>query len=100
MGGDIWYECSRDDAHGRLQRIAFASAKAFLVSNPWSFAHARRFEMLHSEAARVCKAPWIGNEKRLSRRKCDTLQSSMRVIPRALIPNIASHLGDKIGAIR
>jgi len=42
-GGDIWYESSRDDQLGRLQRWGFAHATAFLVSNPWSFAHARRF---------------------------------------------------------
>jgi glycosyltransferase involved in cell wall biosynthesis len=43
MGGDIWYECSRDDALGRLQRLAFRRANAFIASNPWSFAHARRY---------------------------------------------------------
>lgn len=42
-GGDIWYESSRDDVLGRLQRRGFAQARTFLVSNPWSFAHARRF---------------------------------------------------------
>ncbi len=41
-GGDVWYECSRDDVLGRLQRRGFRHAAAFLVSNPWSFAHARR----------------------------------------------------------
>ncbi|MEO7728981.1 MAG: glycosyltransferase [Burkholderiales bacterium] len=46
-GGDIWFECSRDDLLGRLQRRAFFSARAFIVSNPWSFAHARRFGMQH-----------------------------------------------------
>jgi glycosyltransferase involved in cell wall biosynthesis len=47
MGGDIWYDCSRDDQYGHLQRKSFAAASAFLVSNPWSFAHARRFGMRH-----------------------------------------------------
>lgn len=47
VGGDIWYDCSRGDILGRLQRTAFFSAQAFLVSNPWSFAHARRFGMQH-----------------------------------------------------
>ena len=46
-GGDIWYDCSRGDILGRLQRMAFFSARAFLASNPWSFAHARRFGMRH-----------------------------------------------------
>ncbi|HET9473626.1 MAG TPA: glycosyltransferase, partial [Steroidobacteraceae bacterium] len=47
MGGDIWYECSHDDRLGRLQRTAYFNANAFLVSNPWSYAHARRFGMRH-----------------------------------------------------
>jgi len=47
VGGDIWYDCSRGDVLGRLQRAAFFGAQAFLVSNPWSFAHARRFGMRH-----------------------------------------------------
>ena len=46
-GGDIWYECARDDSLGRLQRRSFALANAFLVSNPWSYAHARRYGMRH-----------------------------------------------------
>lgn len=46
-GGEIWYECSRDDALGRLQRTAFEKAAVFLVSNPWSFAHARRYGFRH-----------------------------------------------------
>ena len=46
-GGDIWYECARDDVLGRLQRLGFHHASAFLVSNPWSFAHARRYGMRH-----------------------------------------------------
>lgn len=42
-GGDLWIECSRGDALGELQRLAFGSANAILASNPWTFAHARRF---------------------------------------------------------
>ena len=42
-GGDIWQEASRDDALGRLQREAFARAGCLLVSNPITFAHARRY---------------------------------------------------------
>lgn len=45
MGGDIWYECSRGDLYGRLQRLAFQKAGAFIVSNPWSLAFARRYGM-------------------------------------------------------
>jgi glycosyltransferase involved in cell wall biosynthesis len=41
-GGEIWFETSRGDQLGRIQRKAFSSARVFLVSNPWSYAHARR----------------------------------------------------------
>jgi glycosyltransferase involved in cell wall biosynthesis len=44
-GGDLWFDCSRDDVHGQLCRISFGSANAILASNPWTFAHARRFGM-------------------------------------------------------
>jgi glycosyltransferase involved in cell wall biosynthesis len=44
-GGDIWLEASRDDALGRLQRASFEHAGCILVSNPWTFAHARRYGM-------------------------------------------------------
>lgn len=47
MGGDIWYECARDDGLGRLQRRSFALANAYLASNPWAYAHARRYGMRH-----------------------------------------------------
>lgn len=43
MGGDVWYECSRGDALGELQRCAFRNATALTVSNPWSPAFARRY---------------------------------------------------------
>jgi glycosyltransferase involved in cell wall biosynthesis len=46
-GGDIWFESARDDAFGRLQRTAFAQASIFLVTNPWSYAHARRYGFHH-----------------------------------------------------
>ena len=42
-GGDLWLECSRGDALGELQRRGFGGANAILASNPWTFAHARRF---------------------------------------------------------
>lgn len=42
-GGDIWLEASRDDMLGHLQRLAYANARVFVVSNPWSYAHARRY---------------------------------------------------------
>jgi len=41
-GGDAWFEASRSDELGRITRAAFTQARIWLVSNPWSFAHARR----------------------------------------------------------
>lgn len=43
MGGDLWLEASRGDMLGDLMRRSFGSARMLLASNPWSFAHARRF---------------------------------------------------------
>jgi glycosyltransferase involved in cell wall biosynthesis len=43
MGGDIWFDCSRGDELGSLQRQAFLKASAITVSNPWSPAFARRY---------------------------------------------------------
>lgn len=42
-GGDIWLEAARGDMLGYLQRLAYAKARVFVVSNPWSYAHARRY---------------------------------------------------------
>jgi len=61
MGGDIWYECSRDDTLGRLQRRAFAQAGAFMMSNPWSPAFARRYG-LHN----LVYVPYMIDEDRYS----------------------------------
>jgi glycosyltransferase involved in cell wall biosynthesis len=47
MGGDIWYEAARDDDLGRIQRRSFERASAYLASNPWAYAHARRYGMRH-----------------------------------------------------
>jgi glycosyltransferase involved in cell wall biosynthesis len=41
-GGDLWFEASRADALGSIQRRAFSAANAVLASNPWTFANARR----------------------------------------------------------
>lgn len=46
-GGDIWYECSRADVLGRLQKEAYQRASVVFATNPWSFAHARRYSMRH-----------------------------------------------------
>lgn len=42
-GGEIWLEAARGDMLGYLQRMAYAKARVFVVSNPWSYAHARRY---------------------------------------------------------
>ena len=47
VGGDIWLDASRGDELGKLQRAGFKNASLFLVSNPWSFAHARRLGFRH-----------------------------------------------------
>jgi len=46
-GGDLWFEASRGDALGILQRRGFAGARALLINNPWTCAHARRFGFSH-----------------------------------------------------
>lgn len=43
MGGEIWFDAARDDALGRLTRLALQQAYAVLVSNPLTLAHARRY---------------------------------------------------------
>lgn len=45
MGGDFWLDCSRDDMLGRLMRKTYNHATAFIMSNPWSLSHARRYGM-------------------------------------------------------
>lgn len=42
-GGDIWFEAARGDVLGELMRTSFANARLLLVSNPWTYAHARRY---------------------------------------------------------
>ncbi len=61
MGGDIWYDCSRDDLYGRLQRQAFHKAGAFIVSNPWSLAFGRRYGMRN-----MVYLPFLINEEKYS----------------------------------
>jgi hypothetical protein len=46
-GGDLWLDCSRNDAFGQLQRLSYARSGAILATNPWAFAHARRFGFRH-----------------------------------------------------
>ncbi|GJL65325.1 MAG: hypothetical protein NPIRA05_02960 [Nitrospirales bacterium] len=46
-GGDLYFEASRDDMFGRLQRGSYQKAKAILATNPWTFSAARRFGFKH-----------------------------------------------------
>ncbi|MBK7674987.1 MAG: glycosyltransferase [Candidatus Accumulibacter sp.] len=45
MGGEIWYEASRDDIHGRLIREAYSRAAFYAFNNPWSLTFARRYAL-------------------------------------------------------
>jgi glycosyltransferase involved in cell wall biosynthesis len=47
-GGDLWFEASRGDVLGTIQRRGFAAANGLLATNPWTFAHARRFGFSHA----------------------------------------------------
>lgn len=42
-GGDIWFEASRGDLLGELMRESFRRSRLLVVSNPWTYAHARRY---------------------------------------------------------
>jgi glycosyltransferase involved in cell wall biosynthesis len=46
-GGDFWFEASRNDSFGRLQRRSYESASAILATNPWAYSIARRFGFHH-----------------------------------------------------
>jgi len=46
-GGEMWYEASRGDELGILQRTSFEKANMILVTNPWTYAHARRYDFKH-----------------------------------------------------
>src|SRR5437868_12871410 len=43
IGGEIWFEASRNDAFGILTRKAIGASYAVLVSNPITLTHARRY---------------------------------------------------------
>ena len=69
-GGDIWFEASRGDLLGQLMRKSFVRARIFLASNPWSFAHARRFGFSHliylpMFLDETVYAPGVGNFREL-----------------------------------
>ncbi|MCB1738828.1 MAG: glycosyltransferase family 4 protein [Gammaproteobacteria bacterium] len=60
-GGEIWVECSRGDLLGHIQRRAFACSNAILASNPWTYAHARRYGFRN-----VVYVPFFLDEERYS----------------------------------
>ncbi len=46
-GGDLFFEASRDDTFGKLQRLSYKMSKALLATNPWAYSAARRFGFNH-----------------------------------------------------
>ncbi len=43
LGGDLWFEASRSDAFGYLQRAGFSNANYILASDPLTIASCRRY---------------------------------------------------------
>ena len=46
-GGDLWFEASRNDSFGILQRRSYRNSSAILATNPWAYSNARRFGFRH-----------------------------------------------------
>lgn len=61
IGGEIWFEASRNDSLGILTRRALASSYAVLVSNPITLAHARRYGLRN-----LIYLPWPLDEETYS----------------------------------
>lgn len=61
MGGEIWYDASRNDVYGHVQREAYIRAGAFVVSNPWSLAFGRRYGLRN-----LVYVPFLVDENRYS----------------------------------
>jgi len=72
-GGDLWFDASRDDNFGQLQRTSYAKAGAILATNPWAYAHARRFGMPH-----VVYAPLLIDAEQYSPGQADELRNQWR----------------------
>ena len=47
-GGDFWFEASRNDSFGLLQRRSYQTASAILATNPWAYSTVRRFGFHHA----------------------------------------------------
>ena len=58
MGGEIWFEAARNDEIGIITRRGIEKAYATLVSNPITFAHARRYGLRN-----LLYLPWILDEE-------------------------------------
>jgi glycosyltransferase involved in cell wall biosynthesis len=58
MGGEIWFEAARNDVTGINVRRSIENAYAVLVSNPITFAHARRYGLRN-----LLYVPWILDEE-------------------------------------
>ena len=59
IGGEIWFEAARNDMTGIITRRGIENAYAILVSNPITFAHARRYGLRN-----LLYVPWSLDEKR------------------------------------
>ena len=70
-GSDMRIAANRGDDYGELHRAAYRNCTAFLVSNPWSIAHARRLgltnmvflptmisEAIYKPGPPVCRNEW------------------------------------------
>lgn len=72
-GGDFWFDASRDDNFGLLQRKSYSDAGAILATNPWAYAHARRFNMAH-----VLYAPLLIDTEQYSPGQADELRNQWK----------------------
>ncbi|UFX47769.1 glycosyltransferase [Bradyrhizobium sp. 41S5] len=73
IGGDIWFEASRNDSFGILTRRAIAASAAVLVSNPITLAHARRYGL-----SNVLYVPWPLSEDDYSPGDADDIRADWR----------------------
>ena len=72
-GGDIWLEASRNDAFGILTRRAIGASSAVLVSNPITFAHARRYGL-----SNLLYVPWPLDEEVYCPGEADDIRAEWR----------------------
>src|SRR6185437_8546380 len=70
IGGEIWFDASRNDTFGILTRRAIAASSAILVSNPITLAHARRYGMYN-----LLYVPWPLDGQVYSPRNADDIRA-------------------------